>query len=48
MKTFTISIPAGIRDKEKMRLIGQGKNGINGGKNGDLFIKINIQDSKKI
>ena len=47
MKTFTISIPAGIRDKEKMRLIGQGKNGINGGKNGDLFIKINIQDSKK-
>ena len=47
MKTIKISIPAGIRDKEKMRLIGQGKNGINGGKNGDLFIKINIQDSKK-
>lgn len=43
MKTFTIKVPAGIRDNEKMRLIGQGKPGQNGGKNGDLFIKINIE-----
>ncbi|MDR0978684.1 MAG: DnaJ domain-containing protein [Lachnospiraceae bacterium] len=47
MKVFNIKIPAGIRNKEKIRLIGQGKNGINGGKNGDLFIKINIQDNDK-
>lgn len=47
MKTFTVKIPAGIRDKEKIRLIGQGKKGENGGKNGDLLIKINIIDSKK-
>jgi len=47
MKTFTIKVPAGIRDKEKIRLIGQGKNGKNGGKNGDLLIKINIENSKK-
>lgn len=45
MKTFTIKIPAGIRDGEKIRLIGQGKTGQNGGKNGDLFIKINIQNN---
>ena len=47
MKTFTIKIPAGIRNKEKIRLIGQGKKGENGGKNGDLLIKINISNDKK-
>lgn len=47
MKTFTVKIPAGIRNGEKIRLIGQGKNGENGGKNGDLLIKINIKDDKK-
>ena len=47
MKTFTIKIPAGIRNGEKIRLIGQGKKGENGGKNGDLLIRINIKDDKK-
>ena len=47
MKTFTVTVPQGIRDGEKIRLIGQGKPGINGAKNGDLFIKINIKDNKK-
>lgn len=46
VKTLTVKIPEGIRDNEKIRLIGQGKNGKNGGKNGDLFIKINIEDNK--
>ena len=42
-------IPAvkGIQNGEKIRLIGQGKQGQNGGKNGDLYIKINIEDGKK-
>ena len=47
MKTFSIKIPQGIRNGEKIRLIGEGKKGINGAKNGDLFIKINIENSKK-
>lgn len=47
MKTFTVKIPSGIRDEEKIRLLGQGKNGLNGAKNGDLFIKINIQNNNK-
>ncbi len=47
MKTFTVKVPAGIRNGEKIRLIGQGKSGKNGGKNGDLFIKINIEENKK-
>lgn len=48
MKTFTIKVPAGIRNHEKVRLIGQGKEGKNGGKNGDLFIKINIDNSTNL
>lgn len=47
MKTFSIKVPSGIRNNEKIRLIGQGKEGQNGGKNGDLFIKINIEDNNK-
>ncbi len=47
MKTFSVKIPEGIRDGEKIRLMGQGKKGSNGGKNGDLFIKIAIENSKE-
>ena len=47
MKTFSVKIPSGIRDGEKVRLLGQGKQGQNGGKNGDMFIKINIQNNDK-
>lgn len=46
MKTFSVKVPDGIRNGEKIRLIGQGKTGKNGGKNGDLFIKIDIENSK--
>lgn len=46
-KNITIKVPEGIQDGEKIRLIGQGKAGKNGGKNGDLYIKINIEDDKK-
>ena len=47
MKNFDIKIPAGIRNSEKIRLLGQGKEGINGGNSGDLFIKVNIEDDSK-
>lgn len=46
-KTITFKIPEGIGDGQKIRLIGQGKEGKNGGKNGDLFIKINIKENNK-
>ncbi len=46
MKTFSVKVPDGIRNGEKIRLIGQGKPGKNGGKNGDLFIKIDIENNK--
>lgn len=47
MKTFNIKVPAGIRNNEKIRLIGQGKAGQNGGKSGDLFIRIQIEKDSK-
>ena len=47
MKTFEVTIPAGIRNGEKIRLIGQGLPGENGGKNGDLLIKVNIIKENK-
>lgn len=47
MKTFNIKVPAGIREGEKIRLIGQGKAGQNGGKNGDLFIRIQIDKDNR-
>ncbi len=42
MKSITIKIPKGIRNGEKIRIPAQGKPGKNGGKNGDLYIKIHI------
>ena len=47
MKVYTVAIPAGIRNGEKIRLLGQGKAGTNGGKNGDLFIRVNIKNNDK-
>lgn len=47
MKTFKVTIPAGIRNGEKIKLMGQGRPGKNGGKNGDLLIKINMSEDKE-
>lgn len=46
MKTFKINIPAGIQNNERIRLIGQGKKGKKGGKNGDLFIRVKIDNNE--
>ena len=48
MREFNIKIPAGIRNEEKIRLMGQGKPGENGGKAGDLLVRIHIENDKKI
>lgn len=47
VKTFTVKIPEGIRNGEKIRLIGLGKPGKDGGKSGDLLIKIKIENNQK-
>ena len=45
-KKFNVKIPAGITNKSKIRLSGEGSRGINGGKNGDFYITINIKEPK--
>ena len=42
-KRFTVKIPAGIKDYSKIRLSGEGEKGINGGRNGDLYITVHIK-----
>lgn len=41
-KTLEVNIPAGIKDGAKIRLSGQGDSGVNGGPNGDLYLKVRI------
>ena len=47
LKKFTVKVPAGIQNDEKIRLVGQGRPGIAGGKNGDLFIRVRINEDSK-
>ena len=42
-----VKIPEGIRDGQKIRLAGKGEPGINGGPNGDLYIKIKVRKDKR-
>lgn len=44
-RTFSLNVPAGIQNGDKVRFVGQGKPGKNGGKNGDLVVKISIKDT---
>lgn len=41
-RTLNVKIPAGIMAGQQIRLSGQGAAGINGGKNGDLYLEILI------
>lgn len=42
-RALNIKIPAGITEGKSIRLTGQGMPGLNGGKNGDLYLEIHIQ-----
>jgi curved DNA-binding protein len=42
IKTFTVNVPIGIKDGDKIRLAALGFPGKNGGKNGDLIINVKI------
>jgi DnaJ-class molecular chaperone len=44
--TLDVSIPAGIRDGQTMRLKGQGQPGLNGGAPGDALISIDVRPHK--
>lgn len=42
-KNIRVTIPAGVEDGQKIRLKGQGAEGVNGGPNGDLYIQLAIK-----
>ena len=47
LKKFKVQVPAGIQNNEKIRIVGQGKTGKAGGKNGDLLIRIKIDNDEQ-
>jgi curved DNA-binding protein len=42
-RTFQVRIPRGAGDGQKLRLAGQGGKGMNGGRDGDLYVNIAMQ-----
>lgn len=42
-KTLTVRIPPGVHDGSRIRLKGQGGEGLQGGSKGDLYFKVSIQ-----
>ena len=42
-KKLVVTIPAGVRDGQKIRLTGMGETGKNGGVPGDLFLKVRVK-----
>ena len=44
IKNIKVSVPSGIKNGDKIRIKGQGKPGKNGGSNGDLLVKIKINN----
>ena len=43
-RTVEVTIPAGIDDGLRLRLAGQGDDGINGGPSGDLYVLFNVKE----
>mgnify|MGYP004508184299 CR=1 FL=1 len=47
-KKITVKIPKNVKNGTKLRITGEGNNGENGGKNGDLFLKIKIEPNSRV
>ena len=48
VNNYTVQVPQGIRDGEKIRLAALGKPGKNGGKNGDLIITVKMKEHQNL
>lgn len=42
LRRVEVSVPAGVRDGQRIRLAGQGAPGANGGTSGDLFLRVSV------
>lgn len=47
-KSLAITVPSGVRHGSKLRLSGQGRQGVNGGATGDLFVVLSINYPSKL
>lgn len=47
-KKITVKIPANVKNGSKLRISGEGSCGKNGGQNGDLYLKIKIEQNSNI
>ena len=46
-KNIRLTIPAGVKDGQVIRIKGQGGEGVNGGPNGDLILSFSIENNTK-
>jgi curved DNA-binding protein len=42
-RSFTVNVPAGVRDGQRIRLAGRGGEGVAGGSTGDLFLRVHLR-----
>lgn len=42
-KTLTVKIPAGVDNGDRVRLVGEGEGGTQGGESGDLYVQISLK-----
>jgi curved DNA-binding protein len=42
-RSFTVNIPPGVRDGQRIRLAGEGTPGMGGGPSGDLFLRVRLR-----
>ena len=43
-KTLTVTVPKGVDTGNRIRLVGKGESGVNGGSNGDLYIEFTVKE----
>jgi curved DNA-binding protein len=42
-RSFTVNVPAGVRDGQRIRVAGRGGEGIGGGSTGDLYLRVHLR-----
>ncbi len=47
-RKITVKVPKNVKNGAKLRIPNEGEKGKNGGKNGDLYLKINIEQNSRI
>lgn len=46
-RQFRTHIPAGVKDGQRIRLVGKGHSGRNGGRNGDMYLTVNVKSDPR-